>query len=83
MDKTYVRVLAEFSEDGAITPVRLYWEGVPFDIDRVLDVRPAASLKHGGQGDRYTIRIRGQIRYLFLERGVITEGLGRWFVETP
>ena len=83
MDKTYVRVLAEFGEDGTITPVRMYWEGVPFDIDRVLEVRPAASQKHGGQGDRYTVRIRGQIRYLFLERGVITGGLGRWFVEKP
>lgn len=84
MEKTYVRVIAEFDEAGAIHPQRLYWtDGVPYDVDRVLDVRPAASRKHGGQGDRYTVRIQGQIRYLFLEHGPGTGVLGRWFVEKP
>jgi len=43
-------------------------------VDRVLDVRPAASLKAGGAGTRYTVRIRGRQTYLFREED-------RWFVE--
>ena len=44
------------------------------EIDRVLDVRPAASLKAGGAGLRYTVRIGRTETYLFLEET-------RWFVE--
>ena len=44
------------------------------EIDRVLDVRRAASLKAGGMGIRYTVRINGKQSYLFYEEP-------RWFVE--
>jgi len=40
----------------------------------VLDVRKAASLKVGGRGTRYTVRIKGRQTYLF-------EDESRWFVE--
>lgn len=84
MEKTYVRVIAEFDTEGSIFPRRIIWaDGNIFDIDRILEVRPAASRKYGGQGDRYTVRIRGQHRYLYLEHGPDCGVLGRWFVEQP
>ena len=47
------------------------------------DVRQAAAMKAGGQGDRYTVRIGGQQSYLFFERSTNLAGanIGRWFVE--
>lgn len=47
---------------------------INFAIDRVLDVRQAASLRGGGQGMRYTCRICGKEVYLFCDDG-------RWFLE--
>ena len=42
--KTYVDVLARFDAAGKVTPVRIKWEdGRVFPVDRVLDVRRAAS----------------------------------------
>ena len=56
---------------GAITI-----NGRSYQIDRVLDIRRAASLKAGGVGRRYTCRICGKERYLWLEDD------GKWFVES-
>lgn len=73
--KTYVEVTARFTTDGDILPVKILWnDGRIFFIDRVLDIRPAASLKAGGAGIRYTCRIEGKQSYLFLEEN-------RFFVE--
>lgn len=70
-----MQVVAEHNEDGKVKPLSLKWEdGRIFIIDRVLDVRMAASLKAGGQGIRYTCRICGKQVYLFCDEG-------RWFVE--
>jgi hypothetical protein len=82
--KVYVKVTAAFGSDGKITPLSLYWEdGQEYIIDRILDVRPAAAMKAGGQGDRYTIRTCGKESYLFFERSpqLSDPTLGRWFVE--
>jgi hypothetical protein len=55
---TYLRVDATFKPDGVIVPTMIYWkDGTPYTIDRVIDVRPGASLKHGGAGLRYLCRI--------------------------
>lgn len=65
-------------------PRELTWEdGAKFEIDRVLDIRQAPALKAGGQGDRYTIMVKGQQSYLFFERSANLTGnvIGRWFVE--
>ena len=43
-------------------------------MDRVLDIRPAASLRSGGAGLRYTCSIAGVPTYLFLEET-------KWFFE--
>ena len=65
--KVYVPVKAIFTDDGAIRPTALAWEdGQVYVIDRVLEVRPAAAMKAGGQGDRYTVLINGHESYMFL-----------------
>ena len=73
--KVYVEVTASFLPDGGVRPLTVRWEdGTLYEVDRVLDVRPAAALKAGGCGIRYTCRIRGRQTYLFLDGD-------RWFVE--
>ena len=43
--KRYVDVVARFDTDGRIIPVKLLWhDGTVFFIDKVLDIRKAASL---------------------------------------
>lgn len=82
--KVYVPVSAEFSVDGRIVPHALHWEdGRTYKIDKVLECKPAASMKAGGCGDRYRVRINGQERYIFFERSGELTGpqIGRWFVE--
>ena len=82
--KVYVQVNADFNTEGVMVPKVLIWEdGEKYLIDRVVDIRQAAARKAGGQGDRYTIEVRGQISYLFFERVPQLTGnvIGRWFVE--
>lgn len=82
--KVYVDVRVSFDAEGRMLPRELTWEdGTVFEIDRVLDIRQAAAMKAGGQGDRYTIFVRGQRSYLFFERSEFAAGnnIGRWFVE--
>ena len=82
--KVYVDVTARFNSEGVLIPLSLTWEdGEEFEIDRVTDIRQAAAMKAGGQGDRYTIWVRGTQSYLFSERNHSLTGnnLGRWFVE--
>lgn len=65
-------------------PRAIVWEdGHRYEIDRVIDVRPAYAAKAGGQGDCYTIKVGGQQKYLFFERSTNLSGdiIGRWFVE--
>lgn len=82
--KVYVEVNASFGEDGQMYPKSLVWEdGTRYIIDKVTDIRQAAAMKAGGQGDRYTIIINGKQSYLFFERSTNLSGnvIGRWFVE--
>lgn len=73
--KKYVEVIAKFSEGNEILPLCVMWDdGREFGIDKVIDIRRAASLKAGGTGIRYTCRIQGKERYLWLEEN-------KWFVE--
>ena len=75
MKKVFVGVTTDWTPDGTIIPTLIKWEdGRKFVVDRILDVRPAASLKVGGAGIRYTIRVHGKETFLFLEQE-------RWFVE--
>lgn len=75
MGKVYVDVQALFTAAGALLPTSIRWtDGRVYQIDRILDVRRAASLKAGGVGIRYTCRILGKERYLWYEDPA-------WFVE--
>ena len=73
--KVYVDVDVHFNSDGKITPKSITWEDeTVYKIDRVTDVRRAASTKAGGIGIRYAVIVNGQQSYLFFEDP-------RWFVE--
>ena len=49
--KKYVEMIVRYMEDGTIMPLAVRWaEGELYEIDRVTDVRPAASMKAGGAG---------------------------------
>lgn len=75
MKRVDVEVLAKYQLDGKIIPVSIKWDdGRTFEIDQVLDIRPAASTKVGGAGIRYLVRIGRTRTYLFLEENC-------WFVE--
>ncbi len=73
--KKYVKVNATFDCDGNLMPKYICWDDEKkFPIDKITDVRYAASLKAGGAGIRYTCMILGKEKYLFFEEN-------RWFVE--
>ena len=76
--KVYVDVYEYRRKDGTLRPISLFWdedgERKRYKIDRITDIRPAASLKAGGAGIRYTVEIGGKLTYMFLEND-------RWFVE--
>ncbi len=73
--KVYVEVVLKQDIDGHKRPLSIRWEdGEVYEIDRLKDVRLAASLRVGGYGLRYTVFIEGKETYLFEEDN-------RWFVE--
>ena len=77
--KVYVDVYEMRFRNGRLLPLALVWEnGVRYKIDKVLDVCPAASLKAGGAGMRYKIRVRDRETYLFLEED---RSGTKWFME--
>ena len=49
-------------------------DGRVFEVDRLIDIRQAASLKGGGVGIRYTCNIMGKQVYLYDDEG-------KWFIE--
>ncbi|WP_133966817.1 hypothetical protein [Eubacterium limosum] len=73
--KKYVEVVARISENGEPKPMYIGWEDNRyFKVDKVLEVLPAASLKAGGQGLRFKLRIGQATTYVFYENPA-------WFVE--
>ena len=84
-ERVYVDVKAAFNASGNLIPLEIRWvDGKVYEIDKVTDVRQAAAMKAGGQGDRYEAWILGKQSYLFFERSGALSGsnLGRWFVES-
>lgn len=74
-NKVLVSILAVHQLDGTIIPKQILWDdGRKFDVDRVTDMRQAASLKSGGQGMRYSCEIMGVPMFLFHDEV-------QWFVE--
>lgn len=75
MRKINLTVNVRHEPTGKAVPTSIVWEdGRTFAIDRVYDVRQAASLKAGGVGQRYICRICGKMVALFEEEGL-------WFME--
>ncbi len=71
----FIDVICFNSKDGDIYPLYIIWEnGIKYQIDKILQKCPAASLKHGGSGMRYTCLIQNQMRYLFNDNN-------RWFID--
>lgn len=65
--KVYVPIEIDVDSNGQMYPRTITWEdGRKYEIDRVLDVRPAPAARAGGQGDRYTIRMNRKETYIFL-----------------
>ena len=74
--KVYVSVTAEFTKEGKLVPKSFVWKnGHVYDIQKVTDVRRAASLRAGGAGLRYTCIVDGRESHLFYEENNL------WFVE--
>lgn len=66
---TYLTVIAKLHSFGKVEPLSVVWEdGRLFPIDKILDVRPCASLKGGGAGVRYTVVMQGKEKYLFFDK---------------
>ena len=66
--KIYVTVTAEFTKDGRLLPKSFVWkDGHVYQIQRVTDIRRAASLRAGGAGMRYTCIVDGKESHLFYE----------------
>ena len=77
--KVYVDVNVDHSADGTLRPRSFIWEdGKRYKVDKVIDVRPAASLKAGGAGLRYTICVGKRETFMFLEED---HSVDRWFME--
>ena len=75
MHKEFVEVIVKYTKQRQQIPLKIIWKnGRTFEIDKVLDIRPAPSLKVGGQGMRYTCRIQGKETYLWHDEE-------SWFVE--
>lgn len=74
--KVYIGVEADFRSDGVMMPRAIIWKDeTRYEVDRVLDIRPAPALKAGGQGDRYTLRINGKTTYVFLSVALTSPGM--------
>ena len=74
--KVYVNVMAEFTNDGRLLPRSFIWkDGRVYEIQKVTDVRRAASLRAGGAGIRYTCIVDGKESHLFYEDN------NMWFME--
>ena len=74
--KVYVSVTAVFTKDGKLVPKSFVWKnGHVYDIQKVTDVRRAASLRARGAGLRYTCIVDGRESHLFYEENNL------WFVE--
>ena len=66
MGKIFVEITARHDINGNVRPLAIKWEdGRVFDVEPLLDVRQAPSLKGGGLSTRYTCRICNKKVFLF------------------
>lgn len=75
MVKQIVNMIVKFNQAGKVIPMAIIWpDGKQCHIDKVLDVRPAASLKLGGHGIRYRVRVMNKEIDIFNDDGI-------WFLD--
>ncbi len=75
MTKIYLIVNAKHDTDGSRVPISIVWsDGRVFEVDKVLEVKSAASIKGGSLGIRYRCKIMGKEVDLFDDEG-------KWFME--
>lgn len=74
MLKNILKLPQHLTVTAVLCPTIFWDDNRRYKIDRITDVRYASSLKAGGCGIRYTCRILGKERYIFLEEN-------KWFVE--
>ena len=74
MKKTYVKVYMEINEDGKKIPKEIFYNDIKYCIDKILDIKKCPSMRVGGVGERYSVRIGNNITNIFFEKD-------RWFVE--
>ena len=75
MTKIDLIVNARHNTDGSIMQLSIVWsDGRVFEVDKVLEVRRAASIKAGEVGIRYRCKIMGKEVDLFDEDD-------KWFME--
>ncbi|QIK57155.1 hypothetical protein G7059_04475 [Erysipelothrix sp. HDW6A] len=72
--KKYIDVVVHVNQFGDMMPLFIVFDNVKYPIDKVLQIRNAAS-QVGGAGILYECRIQNQVRKLFFERT-------RWFIES-
>ena len=74
--KKYINVNAEFTKEGEVIPHSVVDDdGEIFEIQRIKDIRRAASLRAGAVGIRFTCIIDGYEKVIFYEDNC------KWFVE--
>ncbi len=74
--KIYVDVNVEFTKDGSLIPRVIHWsDDKTYEIQKITDIRRAASLIAGATGIRYTIYVDGYESHLYYGDD------HRWFVE--
>ena len=75
--KIYVDVNVEFTKDGSLIPKAIHWsDDKTYEIEKITDVRRAASLIAGATGIRSTIYVEGYESHLYYGDN------HRWFVES-
>ena len=74
--RTYVSITALHDTEGNIIPLILHWpDGRKFEIDKLLNVKPAPTVG-SGIGKKYRCRIAGKEVNLFCDNLD-----GKWYVE--
>ena len=82
--KIYVQVNVIFREDGVMLPNEIIWgNGVSYKINRITEIRYGYTYRADCVGNRYTVVIDGQKRYLYFEQNPnsLKNPVGKWFVE--
>jgi hypothetical protein len=75
--KKYVDVQCLYTKEPKVIPLIIYFDEYhKYEVDKVIDVRKGASLKVGGQGLRFTVRVCGKETFLFYDSCD-----NKWFVE--